>query len=445
VHGIPETRYATTPDGVAIAFQAFGEGEHDLVLLTNWWSHVEAQWDDPFVDHALRRLASFCRVIRFDKRGVGLSDPVPIKDLPSLEEWSTDVLAVMDAVGSEQAVVWGSGSSGAVAMMFAATFPERTTGLILSDTYARLTRTSDYPFGMPADTWQEWVERMVVDWGKGFRMDAMAPSAAGDAQHRERWARYERLAASPGTARAMHEFMTTVDVRPVLSAIRVPTLILHRSGNTSRFGSAEYLAQHIAGADFVIIDGVDAVPFTAEADLLIDEVEEFITGVRGSPEPDRVLSTVLFTDVVGSTEQSAAMGDRRWRELLDAHDALLRRQLERFRGNVIKTTGDGILATFDGPARAIRCAQAMHDAVRALDLVLRVGLHTGEVELRDDDVSGIAVHIAQRVQAAAQPGEVLVSRTVVDLVAGSGLEFEDRGEHELKGVPGRWRLFGVRT
>jgi len=440
----PETRYATTSDGVAIAYQVFGEGAHDLVLVTNWYSHVEAQWDEPQIAHPLRRLASFCRVLAFDIRGVGLSDPVPVTSLPSLEDWTADVLAVMDAAASASAVIWGGGMLGAMAMMFAATYPDRTAALVLSDSMARITQAPDYPFGLTDDAWKERNDALNSGWGKGERMDWFAPSTGGDDQQRERWARYERLCASPGTARAMHAFMQSVDVRAILPAIRVPTLILHRLESVRRIETAEYLTEQIAGSKLVVLPGADAIAFTAESDMLIDEIEEFITGVRGAPEPDRVLSTILFTDVVGSTERSAAVGDRRWRELLDSHDALVRRQLERFRGNVVKTTGDGILATFDGPARAIRCAQAIRDGVRALGITVRAGLHTGEIELRANDVSGIAVNLAQRVESAATAGEVLVSRTVVDLVAGSGIEFEDRGEHELKGVPGTWHLFAVK-
>jgi class 3 adenylate cyclase len=443
---IPKTQYARGGDGLHIAYQMLGDGPVDLIFIPGWYSHVESQWDEPLYAHFLRRLATFTRLITFDKRGVGLSDPVPITQLPTIEEWSEDLLTVMDAVGSRHAVIFGAtNGAGALAMVFAATHPGRISGLVLFNTFARLARAENYPAGIPQHVLDQWREHRDVEFGSEPDLLLFNPSLASNERVRRWVARHERLAASPGTAMAMRRMVFDLDVRTALPVITTPTLVLHRAGCAEfRVGHGRYLASNIAGARYVELPGVDSWFFAGDADRLLDEIEEFATGVRRVHEPDRVLATVLFTDVVDSTAQTAALGDRRWRELLDAHDERVRVQLSHYRGREIRTTGDGLLATFDGPARAIRSACGIRKSVRDLGLDVRAGLHTGELDARGNELSGIAVHIAQRVEASAAPGEVLVSRTVVDLVAGSGIEFEDRGEHELKGVPGNWRLFAVK-
>jgi class 3 adenylate cyclase len=440
-----QTNYARTNEGASIAYQCFGEGSVDLVFIPSWLTHVEAHWEEPERAKVLHRLGSFSRVILFDKRGVGMSDPISTAQLPTIEEWAQDVLTILDAVGSEHAVIVAGGPSGPMAMVFAATFPDRVSGLVLANTYARMARAADYPFGPPADIYDRFVRDQDVRWGTGGRLELFAPDLATDDGARQRWGRWERLSASPGTAQAMARFNFAVDVRAILKSIRVPTLVVHNTDNAMiRIGHGRYLAEHIPGATFAEAPGQLATAFGL-SDTQLDEIEEFATGARQVSPPDRILTTVMFTDVVSSTEQMATIGDMRWRELLDSHDALVRRQLERYRGNEIKWTGDGILATFDGPARAIRCAADICAGVRPLGIEVRAGLHTGEVDVRGTDLSGIAVHTAKRVEAHASPGEVLVSRTVVDLVAGSGIEFDSRGEHQLKGVPGTWQLFAMRN
>jgi class 3 adenylate cyclase len=437
----PETRYAESGD-LHIAYQVLGEGPLDLVYVAEFWNSIEAQWEEPGFERFLRRLASFSRLICFDQRGSGMSDPVALSKLPTLEEWMDDVRAVMDEVGSPKAALLGSGGGGLMSMLFAATYPERTEALIVVNGFARLTRAPDYPVG----TSPEYEERIVWElrhgWGRGILLETAAPSVAGDAAFRQWWARYQRLGASPGTVLTMRGLLQQWDVRHVLGSIRVPTLILHRSDNRLvEAGMGRYLGEQIPGARYVEVPGIDYFPFVGDADAILDEVEEFLTGERKGTGGDRVLATVLFTDIVASTERAAEVGDRRWQDLLKRHHAVIRRELERHRGREIDTAGDGFLATFDGPARAVRCAQAVGDAVHSLGLDIRCGLHTGEVELGGGQVTGLGVHIAARVMAAAKPGEVLASSTVRDLVAGSGIDFEDRGIHTLKGVPGEWRLF----
>ena len=355
-----------------------------------------------------------------------------------------DIEAVMAAVGSARSALWGDSSGGMLAALFAATYPDRTTALVLSDTLAKGAKASDYPSGVLD---RLTPEDMESTWGteSGLDLRATAPSVAADREFRAWWARYQRLSVSPAEAAATWAMFRSVDVRDVLTVIRVPTLVLHRRDN--RWLPVEhgrFIAEHIAGAKYVELEGADQWPFLGDSDTLVDEAEEFLTGMRGGPEADRVLATVLFTDIVGSTDLAAELGDRKWRDLLDAHDQATRRQLARFRGRETSTTGDGFAATFDGPGRGIQCACAIRDAVRALGVELRVGLHTGEIELRGDDVAGMAVHIACRVSALAEPGEVLVSGAIPPLVVGSGITFEDRGDHELKGVPGVWKLFAVK-
>ena len=439
---IPETRYARTADGLHIAYQVVGDGPFDLVASLGYVSHVEMAWEDPATAECLHSLSSFSRLILFDRRGLGLSDP--IQGAPTLEDRMQDLGAVIDAAGSERAALFGLSEGGPMSMLFAATYPERVSALVLYGTFARMTKAVDYPWGYPPEVLDRYVEAKVESWGGDNTVDFFAPSAADDLEFRRRWAAYERRATSPGAYRSLMNMNADTDVRDVLPSIRVPTLILHRSGDLPvRVGHARYLSEHIAGARYVELPGDDHFFWVGDTGAIIDEVEEFLTGHRSAHEPDRVLSTMVFTDIVDSTRRAADLGDRRWRGLLDEHDAMIHRQLERFRGRQIKSTGDGVFATFDGPARAIHCAGAMRDGARQLGLEIRAGLHTGECEIRGHDLGGIAVHVGARVAGLAGPGEVLVSRTVVDLVAGSGIEFTDRGERELKGVPGTWQLFAV--
>jgi pimeloyl-ACP methyl ester carboxylesterase len=436
----PETRYAKSGD-LSIAYAAYGDGP-DLVVAPGFISHLEVTREEPALAHFYDRLATFRRVITFDKRGTGLSDPVP--DAPSLEENVEDLRAVMDAAGSERADVVGVSEGGAMAALFAAVDPERTRSLVLYGTFARVLWAPDYPWGVSAELHAQLLELAEARWGDGMGLSAWAPSCADDVRMRAWWARFQRTAASPGMAHKVLALYPQIDIRAALGTIGVPTLVLHRRDDRMvNVAMGRYLAEHIPGAKLVELDGADHLFWVGDADAILDEIEEFLTGVRRGPEPDRVLATVLFTDLVGSTEHAVELGDTRWRYLLESHQAQVRRQLERFRGREIKTTGDGFLATFDGPARAIRCAQAVVDQSRGLGLETRAGLHTGECELIDDDVGGIAVHIAARVAALADAGEVLVSSTVKDLVAGSGLTFADRGVHALKGVPDKWRLFAA--
>jgi class 3 adenylate cyclase/pimeloyl-ACP methyl ester carboxylesterase len=439
----PETRYAAGIDG-HVAYQVIGDGPRDLVFIPNWGSNVEIMWEEPALARFLHRLASFNRLICFDKRGTGASDPVSLAALPTLEHWMEDVRSVMDAVGSERTALLGDAEGGQMAMLFAATYPERVSALVLTDATARHLRDVDYPCGLPARSVATFLQRMRELWGKGGLVPVMAPSLAHDARFRRWVGRYERLSLSPWSINAMYVTHLERDLRNVLPSIHVPTLILHRAGNDHvRVGHGRHLAAHIPGAKYVEIPGNDHYFFVGNTEMILGEIEEFLTGVRPAVELDRVLATVLFTDIVASTERAAGLGDKAWRALLDTHHGIVRGQLARHRGREIKTAGDGFLATFDGPARAIRCASAISDAVRPLGIEVRAGLHTGECELMGDDVGGIAVHIGARVVAEAAPSEVLVSSTVKDLVAGSGIQFADRGLRALRGVPGEWRLFAA--
>ncbi len=437
----PETRYAKSGD-VHIAYQAVGQGARDLVVVPGWVSHVEYAWEEPSFSRFLRRLASFSRLILMDRRGTGLSDRV--MDLPSLEQRMDDVRAVMDAVGSERAALFGISEGGPMCQVFAATYPQRTDALVLFGTFARYIRAPDYHIGMPAEALGKFAQRIEESWGRGFSADVFAPSLANDAAFRQSWARFERFAVSPAGFLALMRMLYETDARAVLPVIRVPTLVIHRQGDrVARVEGARYMAERILGAKYVELPGADHFPWVGDVDAILDQVEEFLTGVRHGSEPDRVLATVLFTDIVGSTERAVEVGDRRWRDILEKYYALVRQKLTQFRGREIETAGDGFLATFDGPARAIRCACSISEAVREAGVTIRAGLHTGECEVLGDKLGGIALHIGDRVAALAGPDEVLVSSTVKDLVAGSGLRFEDRGPHALKGVPGEWRLFAV--
>lgn len=434
------TRYARSGD-LHIAYRTLGSGPIDIVVIEQWFSNVELERDVPPLARFNDRLASFGRVIMFDKRGIGLSDPVAMAALPSIEEWMDDLRAVMDATGSERAAVVASMAGGYLGSVFAATYPERTTALVLVDAFAS--------FG-PGDGFADEVartgdlRRAVEDtWGHGMMLDVFAPDVADQAAIRSSWGRYERHSASPGTVLAMVQMISETDVRSVLPAIRVPALVIARSESPVPTRNSRYLADHIPSARFVEVAGRSSLIWAGDQDALIGEIQHFLTGVRPAPEPDRALATILFTDIVGSTDLAASVGDARWRAILDEHNRIVREQLERFRGREVKTTGDGFIAVFDGPARAIRCAQAVCVALSSAGVEIRAGLHTGEVELMGADLGGIAVHIGARILALARPREVLVSSIVKDLVAGSGVSFKDRGVQALKGVPGEWRLFAV--
>ena len=436
----PLTRYARAADGIHIAYQVFGEGPVDVAFVWGVFSHVELVWEHEAPAHYLRRLASFSRVIHFDKRGTGLSDR-PGR-LPTLEEQMDDVVAVMDAVGTERAVMLAGGDSGLLGILFAAAHPERTAALVLSGSRPRITSAPGFPWGPPPDEWHALVASLAEEWGAG-RTQVVAPSQ-NDPVSRAWWARLERYSLSPGSVAQLWEVIEQTDVRRILPSVHVPTLVVHRDHDPfADVAAGRYVAGHIPGARFVEIAGNDHPGWASGADTELDRIEDFLTGTYGGTHSDRMLATVLFTDIVDSTQHAITIGDRRWRQLLGDHEAISRSELERHRGQWVKSTGDGILATFDGPARAVRCAQAIGARMRQLGLPIRSGIHTGECERIGDDVGGVAVHIAARVAALAGANQVLVSRTVVDLVAGSGLSFADRGEHVLKGIPRTWQVFTV--
>ena len=412
------------------------------MLVPGYISHVELIWEIPTAVHIIERIASFARLILFDKRGSGLSDPVI--GAPILEERMDDVRAVMEAAGSERAVIFGSSEGVPMSILFAATYPQMTSALVLYGGMARSTWAPDYPWAAPADALMESSQAMAPYLYEGAVADIMAPSLADLPFARDLFAKLQRYSASPAMLEQLFRMFLDIDVRSILPLVDVPTLVLHRRGDRAvNYQASKWMAEQIRDAKYVELEGIDHAIFAGDIDTLVDEVEEFVTGARRTVEVDRVLATVMFTDIVDSTQRASAMGDKAWRALLDAQNDVLRRELARSRGREIKTLGDGMLATFDGPARAIRCARTMTEAVRPLGIEIRVGLHTGEVELVGDDVAGIAVHIAARVGALAGAGEVLVSGTVKDLVAGSGITFADRGEHVLKGIPDQWRIYAV--
>jgi pimeloyl-ACP methyl ester carboxylesterase len=431
----PQTHYAKSGD-VHIAYQVIGKGPIDLVFVPGFVSHVEASWQSTTRAKFFNRLASFSRLILFDKRGTGLSDRS--SQLFSLEQRMDDVRAVMDAAGSQRAAIFGISEGGPMSILFAATYPERTSALIMYGAYAKRAWAEDYPFGWRDEEWVAFFDNVENHWGttRGLDLNIWAPSVAHDEHVWEDVAKYMRSAASPGAVRAVMQMNREIDVRHVLPSIRVPTLITHRIGDRNiSIQQARYMADRIPGARLVELPGDDHMAWFGDIDDILSEVEEFLTGVRPKPEADRVLATILFTDIAGATERAAEMGDQKWSHLLARHHELVRG------GREIDTAGDGFFATFDGPARAIICAKAIQSELTKLGLTVRIGLHTGECEVMDEKVSGIAVHIGARVVNYAAPGEILVTSTVKDLVAGSGLSFADRGEYELKGVPGKWRLF----
>jgi class 3 adenylate cyclase len=440
---VPETRYAKK-DGVHIAYQVVGDGNLDLLLVSSWFSHLEARWEIPGFAHYLRRLSSFSRLVSFDKHGMGLSDPLALDRLPPLEEWMDDVRAVLDAVGCQRAAVMGANEGSLMAALFAATYPERVIALVLASATARPVWAADHPWGPTVADAEAIVGLIERSWGSGEVMAAFNPSIAKDQSALEAWGRFFRLSASPAVAAAVMRMLFEVDIREVLPAISAPTLVVHRHGNPVVPPEAgREVARRIPGAKFVEVPGQDYGFAVGDVDVVIDEVEEFLTGNRPRPAGDRVLSTILFTDIVDSTTRAVELGDERWRELLDALEALAERAVVDFGGVVADFAGDGLLASFDGPARAVRCAFALRQQHRSLGLEMRAGLHTGEVERRGDRVAGTGVHIASRIISLAGPGEVLVSRTVRDLVAGSGLHFIDRGTHALKGIPDNWQVLAA--
>jgi class 3 adenylate cyclase len=438
----PQVRYARSGD-LRIAYQVVGDGPFDLVFVPGFVSHIEALWEEPTSTAFLEHLASFSRLILFDKRGMGVSDR-PVEP-STLEQGMDDVLAVLDAAGSERAALFGASEGGPMSMLCAATHPDRVSALVLFATFPRILETDGYAFGLPEEVIDSFFEVLDKDWGGPAAIHMFAPSMAEDERFRDSWARYLRLGTSPRGAHALLRLYKEIDVRHVLGAIAVPTLVLHRTGDlVVQVGTGRYIAERIPGARYVELPGQDHLPWAGDSRELTEEVEEFLTGQRQARDIERILATVMFTDIVGSTESAARLGDRRWGEVVARHDELVRRQLDRYRGRPVKTLGDGFLATFDGPARAVRCAREIAEEVQALGIEIRAGLHTGECELVGDDVAGMAINIGARVSSLAGPGEVLVSRTVKDLVYGSGIEFADRGEHTLKGVPGDWQLYAVK-
>ncbi len=426
-----------------IAYQVVGDGP-DLVLLTGTLSHVDVRWGDPLHARFLHRLASFSRLILLDPRGCGASDPIPLEPLPTWEDEADDLGAVLDAVGSTQAAVFAWADAAPPALFYAATHPERIRALVLANTTARYAVADDYPIGLTTAEIEAMMNRLGELWGREESVELLAPSKSDDPEFRRWFARYQRAAARPRELASYLPMSHLLDMRSLLPAIRCPTLVLQRSAYAmSEVAHGRYIAEHVPDARFVEIPGRDGTLATEHADEILDTVEEFLTGSRRGPEVDRVLATVLFTDIVGSTERAAAMGDREWLGLLDRYYGAVRREVGRLRGREIDTAGDGFFVTFDGPARAIRCAAEIRRAVRALGLEVRTGIHAGECEMAGDKIGGIAVHVGARIVSLAGAGEILVSSTVRDLVTGSGLEFADRGSHALKGVPGEWRLYAA--
>ena len=439
----PETTYAWLGRD-RIAYQVLGQGPPDLVMTGASLGHLDIAWEDPGLALFLRSLASFSRVILFNRRGTGASDPMPPDPLPAWESYGEELAAVLDAVGSQRTAILAE--LDAAAIFFAGTRPERTSALILVHTSAKGVASHDYPIGVPAEVAEALLAQFDQLWGTEAMAARLVPSRAEDARFRRWLAKAQRTSLSPRAAQPYVRAMLEVDVRPILPLVQAPTLILHRRDVQFQVLSVEqgrYLAEHIPEARLVELPGADATLVWEAPELALDLIQQFLTGVHRPVEPNRVLATVLFSDIVASTEQASRLGDRRWRELLNVHDELARRLVEEFGGRLVKMTGDGLLATFDGPGRAIRCAAALRDELGGIGVQLRVGLHTGEVELRDGDVGGIAVHIAARVMAAAGPGEIFTSRTVRDLIVGSDIVLDDRGTHPLLGVQGTWQLFAV--
>lgn len=442
MHDVPAVRYARCEDGAHIAYQVFGDGPIDLVVVPGFISHLEHFWESPAFARLHRQLGSFARVIIFDKRGTGLSDQTA--QLPDIDRRMLDLCAVIDTVGSERPSLFGISEGGAMSILYAATYPERVRSLVVFASFAMAVSTDDHALGVPAERMQETGDYLGRGWGTGVGLQSFAPSLAGDEEARLWWARLQRLSASPGAAIALLTSYNLVDVRSALPLVRAPTLVLHRTEDRIvdvRLGRE--IAEGIPEARMIEYPGADHLLPTTNVDDIVDDLADFLTGSAPDREPDRRLATVLFTDIVSSTEQLGHVGDATWGHVLDRHDQFVEAAVERYGGRFVKHTGDGALALFDGPSRAVRCAQSITSADAGAGVAVRAGLHTGEIVERGDDISGIAVHLAQRVSSEAAGGEVFVSRTVVDLVAGSGLRFTDRGEHHLKGIDASWRLFAV--
>jgi len=441
--GLPETRYTKSGD-YNVAYQVIGEGVLDLLWIPGFVSNVELAWEEPMLARFLNRLARFSRLIIFDKRGTGLSDRVPPSELPTLEERMDDVLAVLEAAGSERAAVLGHSEGGNLAVLYAATHPDRVIALVTTGIFAKRLWSPDYPWAETREEREGYVEDLERRWGNESDIDRIAPSAARDPAVAARIAAYFRQSASPGDAAALLRMNSEIDVRAVLPTISVPTLVIHRTEDLdANVEEGRWIAGQIPDAKFVELPGEDHLPWVGDQDAVLDEVERFLTGRLAPAEPDRVLATILVTDIVGSTERAAELGDRAWSELLERHHSIVREQLSAFRGEEIDTAGDGFLATFDGPGRAIRAAIAIRDGLRDLEVQVRCGLNTGECERVDGKLAGIAVHTAARIAGAAEPAEILVSGTVRALVSGSGIEFDDRGVAALRGVPEEQHLFAV--
>ena len=440
--GAPRTHFAIAHDGTHVAYQVVGDGPTDLLVSLGVVSNIDVLWEQPRWGRFIEALASFCRVVIIDRRGAGLSDRRG--GFPPWEEQMDDVHAVMAAVGAETAALLGAADASAMFLLFAATHPELTSGLVLFGGLARWTRADDYPCGISSDYLAALRSYIEKDWGSGRDAFVVAPTLANDEGFRQWWGHYQLLATSPGDALAFHDLCSRLDVRNALPLVHAPTVVLHRSGD--RFLAAEhgrYVANQIPQAKYVELVGDDHLIWVGDTSVVIDEVEELMTGSRRHVHADRILATVLFTDIVGSTDLASSAGDKRWREMLEQHDALTRFHVERHGGRVVQFNGDGALATFDGPARAVRCAVAIRAGLANLALPIRAGLHTGEIELRGKDVAGIAVHLAERVCSTADAKQIIVSRTVVDLVVGSEIQFSSIGDHALKGMPQPWSLFEV--
>jgi class 3 adenylate cyclase len=436
---MPETRYVKSDD-VHVAYQVVGEGPFDLLFVPGFVSNIEAAWRNPDQSAFFRRLSSFCRLILFDKRGTGLSDR-GAHDF-TLEQRMHDVQAILDAIGSKQAALFGVSEGGPMSLLYAATHPERTSALVVYGSYAKRSKTTDYPFGWDDRQWAHVIEDIEKNWGTIHFASVGGVVGHADARKAELLAAYYRASASPGAAAAIMRMNREIDVRDILAATRVPTLVLHRTADPLiEIGHGRFLAEHVPDARLIELAGQEHMPWLGDRDAVLGAVEQFLTGSQRTQQPERVLATILFVDIAGSTEQVAAMGDKRWRDMLNEFYGRVREVLQHYRGREVNTAGDGFLVAFDGPARAIRSCKAINDAMNSLELKVRCGIHTGECELVGDDLAGIAVHIGARVAGLAAPGEVLVSQTVRDLVAGSGLTFEDRGTHRLKGVPDEWRLY----
>ena len=440
---LPETRYARA-GGISIAYQVIGDGPLDLVHIPSWITNVEENWHEPGYARFLRRLASFSRLIVFDKRGIGLSDRVAT--IPTFEERIEDLQAVMTAVGSEQAALFGSTEGSAMCALFAATYPERTRALVMYGAYAKRIRSTDYPWGPSMEERQAFYDTFVEEWGGPTVLDLLAASMTNDEPFRQWWAGYLRRSASPGAALALTKMNTEIDIRHVLPTIRVPTLVVHRTDDPlCPVQGARYIAANIPGARYVEVPGIDHMPFVGDIDTLLDPIEEFLTGAPPAVHIDRVLTTILVVDIVDSTGRAIALGDVRWRALLESWRMLVRQELTRFRGVERNVTGDGFVATFDGPGRAIYCASGIARAARSLGIEIRAGVHTGECTLSGEELDGVAVHIAARAMTFAAGSRIVVTGTVKDLVAGATIAFRDRGRHTLRGIPGIWRLFEVAT